>query len=79
MLVISNTSRREDIFTTEIPNSSLSTLVFSKLVPLTMSKKRPISAIETRVNACKLMRKNWSHFHMLGTYLGALLSYWMFS
>jgi hypothetical protein len=41
-----------------------------------MSEKRPISAIETRVTACRLMR---SHFPMLGTYLGALLSYWMFT
>jgi hypothetical protein len=49
------------MFTTEILISSVSILIFGKLVSLTMSKERLISTIETLINVCKFMCKNCKH------------------
>jgi hypothetical protein len=49
MPVLSDTSRRRVILTTEILISSLSVLLLGELVPSTTSKERPISAIEIRL------------------------------
>jgi hypothetical protein len=56
--VLSQTSRRRVKHTTEILISSLSILVLGEVPRLTMSKDMSISVIETRMNVCKLIRKN---------------------